>query len=61
MSTVTVTVYSEDIDLDTINERVCVNCGGEIHTPDEKTGLIHKSGKYACYDDKGRRLETVAK
>jgi hypothetical protein len=37
----------------------CKHCKGEIHTPDEKTGLIHKDGRYACYDGKVR-LDTVA-
>lgn len=37
----------------------CIHCGEETHVPDHKTGLIHKTDKYACYDGK-RRLETVA-
>lgn len=38
----------------------CINCGAEVHDPDDRVGLIHKkSNKYACYDGK-RRLETVA-
>ena len=47
----------------------CRNCKGEVHTPDERTGLIHTDGRYACFatvkvqdSDKVRevRLETVA-
>lgn len=42
----------------------CVNCLEEIHTPDDRTGTIHKHGKYACftYTDQGKpiRLSTVA-
>lgn len=40
-------------------EEECKNCGHEVHEPDELTGLIHTSGKYACYLGK-KRLETVA-
>lgn len=38
----------------------CKNCGDKVHTPDDRTGLIHTSGKYACQDDKGKRVNTVA-
>lgn len=38
----------------------CANCKGNVHTPDNRTGLIHTNNKYACQDDKGKRLETVA-
>lgn len=39
---------------------ICQNCGDEVHTPDHLTGEIHKHGKYACFTDNGKRLETVA-
>jgi hypothetical protein len=46
----------------------CINCKTTVHVPDDKTGLIHTDGKYACYTttkkDNGElkviRLETVA-
>lgn len=38
----------------------CKNCGDKTETPDDRTGLIHSHGKYACYDDKKKRMETVA-
>lgn len=43
----------------------CRHCGDEIHTPDERTGLIHKHGKYSCETinsetGKVKRLKTVA-
>lgn len=28
---------------------LCINCQEDVHTLDEKTGVIHKSGKYACF------------
>lgn len=40
-------------------ELICVNCGHDVHIPDDKTGLIHIDGKYACHE-KGKRLSTVA-
>lgn len=40
--------------------KICVNCGDEVYTPDVLTGEIHKHGKYACFTDKGKRLDTVA-
>lgn len=39
---------------------ICQNCGDEVYTPDPLTGEIHKHGKYACFTDKGKRLDTVA-
>lgn len=42
-----------------MNHDDCVNCGEATHVPDELTGLIHTTGKYACYLGK-KRLETVA-
>jgi hypothetical protein len=42
----------------------CINCGEEVHTPDDRTGEIHKNGLYACYtlkNGKTVRLSTVAK
>lgn len=42
----------------------CQNCKDEVHTPDDRTGLIHTNGKYACQETtengKTKRLETVA-
>lgn len=38
----------------------CKNCGEKVHVPDDRTGLIHEHGKYACYDENDRRMETVA-
>lgn len=42
----------------------CQSCGDAIHTPDDRTGLIHKHGLYACYNEseagKRIRLDTVA-
>lgn len=40
----------------------CQNCGEAIYVPDNRTGLIHEHGKYACYADSEHkvRLETVA-
>lgn len=50
---------SQDTDV-----RYCSNCLDETYVPDDRTGLIHKHGRYACFtvDDKGRehRLSTVA-
>lgn len=37
-----------------------MNCGDEVHTPDHLTGEIHTHGKYSCFTDDGKRLETVA-
>lgn len=37
----------------------CKNCGEETHVPDDRTGLIHTNGKYACFYGK-KRLDTVA-
>jgi len=28
--------------------RDCRNCRDKVHTPDERTGLIHVNGKYCC-------------
>ncbi len=46
------------------DERYCVNCMEEVHTPDDRTGLIHVHGKYRCftYTDTGKPvpLSTVA-
>lgn len=28
--------------------RGCKNCGDAVHTPDDRTGLIHANGKYIC-------------
>lgn len=30
---------------------ICINCGEDVYTPDDRTGEIHKSGKYACRTD----------
>lgn len=42
----------------------CINCGEEIHNPDDRVGVIHKDNLYACYgkNENGKlvRLETVA-
>lgn len=42
----------------------CKNCLEDVHTPDDRTGLIHTDGRYACHTKKesGKevRLETVA-
>lgn len=38
----------------------CINCGSEIYTPDDRTGLIHTSGKYGCLTEKGKWMGTVA-
>lgn len=43
----------------------CKNCSDEIHTPDDRTGLIHAHGKYSCQtidsqSGKVKRLDTVA-
>lgn len=43
----------------------CRNCGDSIHVPDDRTGVIHEHGKYACYETdektgKPVRLDTVA-
>jgi hypothetical protein len=51
--------------LDMTQERnYCKNCLDEIHTPDDRTGVIHKHGKYACftYTDTGKavRMSNVA-
>ncbi len=27
----------------------CKHCHEEIHTPDDRTGLIHTSGLYGCF------------
>ncbi len=44
--------------------RYCNNCMEEVHTPDDRTGLIHVHGKYRCftYTDTGKPvpLSTVA-
>jgi hypothetical protein len=43
---------------------LCKNCGEDVHTPDDRTGLIHTDGKYSCHrkDENGKikRLSTVA-
>jgi hypothetical protein len=26
----------------------CGNCNGSMHTPDDRTGLIHTNGMYTC-------------
>lgn len=39
---------------------LCLHCNSEIHTPDDRSGLIHKSGKYGCEDEKGKWRGTVA-
>lgn len=28
--------------------RRCRNCADNVHTPDERTGLIHTHGRYSC-------------
>ncbi len=56
-------IMRDSLDMMTTAE-YCVNCLEEVHTPDDRTGLIHKHGKYACftYNDQGKavRLSTVA-
>lgn len=58
----TIIVFDEDSEI--VSEDRCVNCGDETHVPDDKTGLIHRSGLYACQGEnesgKRIRLETVA-
>lgn len=51
-------MYDEN-ENENVPENPCVNCETETHVPDDKTGLIHTTGKYACFLGK-RRLETVA-
>lgn len=42
----------------------CSNCKEAVHTPDDRTGLIHRDNRYACWlkidDKKEIRLDTVA-
>lgn len=42
----------------------CVNCGEDVENTDDRVGLIHLTGKYACYGPNANgkivRLETVA-
>lgn len=56
-------IMTESLDM-TTDKNYCKNCLEEIHTPDDRTGLIHKHGKYRCftYTDSGKAvpLSTVA-
>ncbi len=42
----------------------CKHCSEDVQTPDDRTGLIHSDGRYACHlkisDTKEVRLDTVA-
>lgn len=48
--------------MDTVIEDLCKNCGEETYTPDDRTGLIHKHGRYVCHTmvRKNDRLVEVA-
>lgn len=36
---------------------LCVHCRGEVHIPDERTGLIHTSGLYGCMETKNGKTK----
>jgi len=35
--------------------RLCKNCNDYVHTPDDRTGLIHRNNKYLCRSGKPKK------
>lgn len=57
-------IIAKYTEVEIVDTDYCVNCLEEVHTPDDRTGEIHKNGLYACYtlkNGKPVRLNTVAK
>lgn len=56
-------IMAESLDM-TATEEYCVNCLEVVIVPDDRTGPIHKHGKYRCftYTDNGKAIpmSTVA-